>query len=136
MFQTFKTLFAGQMARDEARVRNHYALDLIDQKIRETEAGLKAAKTSLATLIQRHRTETTQTKSLASRINNLMDRARTALDKGLDDLAGETAQALAEMENEMARRSETCERLERKIASLRLKVEKAQRRLVDRKRHG
>lgn len=131
MFATLRTIFAGQAARDTEQVRSYYALDLIDQKIRETDHGLSAAKTSLAALIQRHRAERTQAHSLTKRIDGLMDRARSALDKGLDDLAAESAEAIADMENELTRRTDTVDRLDRKISSLRLKVEKAQRRMID-----
>ena len=131
MFATLKTLFAGQAARSEAQLRDHYALDLIDQKIRETEAGLNGAKASLASLIQRHRAEQTQVKNLQGRINNLMTRAKDAMDKELDDLVNETASAVADLENELARRTDTVDRLDRKITTLRLRVEKGQRRLID-----
>lgn len=131
MFQTFKTLFAGVSVQEEKRVRDIFALDLIDQKIAETEAGLNAAKGSLAALIQRHRAEEKQTKALENRIADLMERAKAALDKKLTELATETAGAVADMENELVRRKETVARLDQKITSLRLRVEKAQRRLVD-----
>ena len=131
MFQTFKTLFQGASVQSEKRVRDFYALDLIDQKIHETEQGLNAAKASLAALIQRHRAEEKQTKALENRIADLMSRAKEALDKKLTDLATETAGAVADMENELVRRKETVARLDQKITSLRLRVEKAQRRLID-----
>lgn len=131
MFSTLKTLFAGQASSSEAAVKNHYALDLIDQKIREGDAGLNAAKTTLAALIQAHRTEATQTKAQSKRITNLTDRAKTALDKGLEELAMETAGAIADMQNELVQRQETVGRLDRKIATLRLRVEKSQRQLID-----
>lgn len=131
MFQTFKTLFQGASVQSGKRVRDFYALDLIDQKIHETEQGLNAAKGSLAALIQRHRAEEKQTKALENRIADLMGRAKEALDKKLTDLATETAGAVADMENELVRRKETVARLDQKITSLRLRVEKAQRRLID-----
>lgn len=131
MFQTLKTLFNGISVQEEKRVRDLYALDLIDQKIAETESGLNGAKASLAALIQRHRAEEKQTKALENRIGDLMKRAKEALDKKLTDLATETAGAVAEMENELVRRKDTVTRLDSKITSLRLRVEKAQRRLVD-----
>ena len=131
MFQTFQTLFNGASVQSEKKVRDYYALDLIDQKIHETEAGLNAAKASLAALIQRHRAEEKQTKALENCIADLMERAKAALNKKLTDLATETAGAVADMENELVRRTETVARLDSKITSLRLRVEKAQRRLVD-----
>lgn len=48
MFRTIKTLVAGSSARTEERVRDIYSIELIDQKIREAEGGLKSAKYGLA----------------------------------------------------------------------------------------
>ena len=53
MFRTLATLINGANARAEDRVRDAFAIELIDQKIREAETSLKAAKATLATLIQR-----------------------------------------------------------------------------------
>ncbi len=46
MFATLKTLVAGSSARANERLRDHYSLELIDQKIREAQGALKAAKSS------------------------------------------------------------------------------------------
>lgn len=57
MFGTLKTLFIGASSRAEETVRDAYAIEMIDQKIREVEASLSAAKSTLASLIQRQRSE-------------------------------------------------------------------------------
>jgi len=44
MLKTLSTLIAGVNARSEDRVRDAFAIELIDQKIREAEQSLKAAK--------------------------------------------------------------------------------------------
>ncbi|MCP4820531.1 MAG: PspA/IM30 family protein, partial [Shimia sp.] len=44
MFGTLKTLIAGSNARAEENLRDHFAIELIDQKIREAGENLKAAK--------------------------------------------------------------------------------------------
>lgn len=44
MFRTLSTLIAGVSARSEDRVRDAFAIELIDQKIREAEAQLRAAQ--------------------------------------------------------------------------------------------
>ena len=68
MFKTLATLINGQNARAEDRVRDAFAIELIDQKIRETENSLRAAKATLASLIQRQRSEEKQHAALKMRI--------------------------------------------------------------------
>ena len=51
MFRTLTTLVNGANARAEERVRDHFCIELIDQKIREAEATLKAAKYSFGYLM-------------------------------------------------------------------------------------
>ncbi|MGX9357148.1 PspA/IM30 family protein [Roseobacteraceae bacterium S113] len=131
MFATLKTLMVGASARAEDNVRNVYAVELIDQKIREAGDALKGAKLSLASLIQRQRAEARQIAQLKSRIADLMARAGDALAAGRNDLAQEAATAVAEMENELASREQTEARLETRCLQLRASIEAAHRRLVD-----
>ena len=131
MFATLKTLFAGVENRADERVKDHFALELIDQKIRETEASLKAAKATLASLIQRQKSETRQVEALQNRIASMTERAKEALDAGNDALAREAADAIATMENELALRTTTSERLEQKVLRLKSSVEAGHRRIVD-----
>lgn len=53
MFSTLRTLIDGTNARANDRLKDVYAVELIEQRIREAEANLSAAKVTLATLIQR-----------------------------------------------------------------------------------
>ncbi|WP_137702950.1 PspA/IM30 family protein [Marimonas lutisalis] len=131
MFSTLRTLFSGAQARADERITDHFALELIDQKIRETEAAVKAAKATLASLIQRRNAEQRQVDALKSRIEGLMDRARAALASNDEALAAEAAQAIATMENELEGRNETLARLEQKVLRLRNSVEAGNRRVVD-----
>lgn len=131
MFATLRTLVAGSSARAEERVRDIYSIELIDQKIREATDALKSAKFTLAGLIQRERSEAGQVRALETRIQDLMDRARQALDGDREDLAREAAQAVAGMENELTVRRETLRRLETRILQLRHSIEAANRRLID-----
>jgi len=131
MFATMKTLFAGASARAEEQVRDHYSIELIDQKIRESEANLKAAKVGLASLIQRERSERRQANQIADRIAELTVRAKAAMEAGRDDMAAQAAQAIADMENERERRGETIARLETRIMQLRQSVETSNRRIID-----
>lgn len=131
MLQTFRTLFAGASARAEEQVRQQYSIELIDQKIREAQQQLKAAKLGLASLIQRERSERRQVERLAARMAELTQRAEAALEAGREDMAAQAAQAIADMENESTGRGETLARLEIRISQLRQSVETAHRRIID-----
>ena len=131
MFATLKTLFAGAQARADERITDHFALELIDQKIRETEAAVKAAKATLASLIQRRNSEERQIEALSTRIASLIERTKQALDAGDEKMAEEAAKSIAQMENELEGRGETFARLDQKIARLRNSVEAGTRRVVD-----
>lgn len=131
MFKTLATLINGQNARAEDRVRDAFAIELIDQKIRESEASLRAAKGTLASLIQRQRSEEKQRAALKTRINDLMKRAKEALEKERDDMAEEAARAIANMENELTIRQETLDRLDQKVMRLRGSIENGHRRIID-----
>ena len=131
MLSTLRTLMTGASARAEERVRDVYALEMIDQKIRETEAQLRAAKATLATLIQRQRSEQRMLEALNARIVTMTGRAQEALEADRDELAGQAAEAIATMENEAELRRATLERLEMQATRLRASVEKAHRRVID-----
>jgi phage shock protein A len=131
MFKTLATLIHGQHARAEDRVRDAFAIELIDQKIRESENSLRAAKATLASLIQRQRAEDRQHAALQTRITDLTSRAKDALDAGRDDMAQEAARAIAAMENEMSLRRSTLDRLDQKILRLRASIEAGHRRIID-----
>lgn len=131
MFGTLKTLIVGANARAEERVRDMYSIELIEQKIREATQGLKAAKVSLAALIQRKRAEENQIASLQERQHDLEARAKEALSADREDLAQEAAIAIAAMENELATRKETLRRLEARVVRLDGSVSAAHRRLED-----
>lgn len=131
MFTTIRTLFQGAGARAEERVRDVYSIELIDQKIREAQAGLQAAKTGLASLIQRQRSEARHVDGLEVRIADLTGRAQAALAGGNEALAGEAAEAIAELENERTLRRETVARLDARILRLRQTVETTNRRIID-----
>ena len=131
MFGTLRTLFAGAQARADEHITDHFALELIDQKIRETEAAVKAAKATLASLIQRRNSEERQIEALSTRIASLIERTKQALDAGDEKMAEEAAKSIAQMENELEGRGETFARLDQKIARLRNSVEAGTRRVVD-----
>lgn len=131
MISTLRTLITGANARAEETVRDKYSIELIEQKIRESEASLKGAKFSLASLIQRERSETRQIDTLKQQIVDLSARTIEAMNAGRDDLANEAAQAIADMENEANTRQDTVSQLETRVLRLRQSVETANRRIID-----
>ena len=131
MLNVLKTLLQGANARAEERLTDHFAIDLIEQKIREAEHGLTAAKNTLASLIVRQRNEDRALQGLQARLADLEGRARLALADGREDLAAEAAAAIADLENERAVRRETVAQLADRIARTRGSVEKADRRIAD-----
>ena len=131
MLRTLRTLIEGSNARADEALRNTYAIELIDQKIREAEAGLKAAKFALAGLIQKERGELRQIERIDAQLSELSNRAKLALKDGRDDLAQTAAAAIAQMENEKSVRTDTLHRLQTRVTQLRHSLERASRRLLD-----
>ncbi|ATF18762.1 PspA/IM30 family protein [Phaeobacter gallaeciensis] len=131
MFATIKTLIRGVDARAEERLSDTYAIELIDQKIRSSEADLTRAKQALAGLIQKSRMETRQLDAVSVRIADLIERAQAALADGREDLAQTAASAIAELENEEGTRRRTVDMLEQRSLQLRQSVEASHRRLMD-----
>ena len=131
MFKTLSTLIAGANARAEDRVRDAFAIELIDQKIREADTHLAAAKATLASLILRQRSELRQLDGLNGRVADLTRRAVAAMAAQELALAAEAAEAIATMENEAAIRSTTLTRLEAQILRLRTSIDAGNRRIID-----
>lgn len=131
MLGTLRTLISGANNRAEGQIRDIYAIELIDQKMKQAGDTLRAAKATLATLIQRQRAEQHLASALETRVKDMSQRASQALDAGNEALAQEAAHGIAEMENELTVRNQTLDRLGQKIDRLRLSVEAGQRRLVD-----
>lgn len=131
MFSTLKVLISGANARAEEQLRDRYSIELIDQKIREAEGNHRAAKMTLASLIQRERGEARQLANLEGRLDDLTARAKEALVAERMDLVQKAASAIAEMENERSRRQEVLAGMEARILQLRQSLETAQRRIVD-----
>ena len=131
MFAMIRTLVTGANARAEEHLRDHFAVDLLEQKIRESEAALAAAKETLAALIMRERNEKRTLETLTTRIADLEERTRQALEAENETLARDAANAIAELENERAVRQSTVDKLSNKVQRMRLSVEKTHRRIVD-----
>ena len=79
MLRTLNTLLRGLASEAEEAVIDRNALILLDQKIRDTQSGLTAAKLSLAGLVKRDRLEERQLETIAGRTADLEPRIAAAL---------------------------------------------------------
>ncbi|MGV3491489.1 MAG: PspA/IM30 family protein [Devosia sp.] len=131
MLNVLKTLLRGASARAEEQLTDHFAIDLIEQKIRESEGALALAKSTLAALIIRQRNERSVLTRLDGQVADLEDRARTALAAGREDLAADAASAIADLENERTVRQQTLEQLSDRVNRTQAAVERANRRIID-----
>lgn len=130
MLTILRTLARGSVARANERLADEFAVELIDQKVREAEAGLAAAKDTLATLIVRLKRERAALADRRKRKGDLEARTLSAMERGDDDLARSGADLIAELEGEETARAHTVSRLETRTGQLRLSIERAHRRVV------
>lgn len=131
MLDVLRTLFAGASARSDEALMDHFAIELIEQKIREADAGLNAAKNTLASLIVRQRNETFHAERLALDIVDLEKRTTLALRDERIELAERAAVTIAQLENELAIRKNTLAQLNERIDRTRQSVSRASRQIVD-----
>lgn len=131
MFQAVKTLIAGVNAQASEHFTDRFAVDLLNQKIRESEAMLANTKQTLASIILRERTERANLEALSGQIADLELRTAAALKAGSENLAIDAAAAIASLENERTLRVKTVAGLEERAQRMRLSVEKMHRRILD-----
>ncbi|QHQ33993.1 PspA/IM30 family protein [Algicella marina] len=131
MFRTLNTLMRGAAARQEEALVDRFAVDLLDQKVRDCETNLRAAKATLAALISRHRTEQRQLEAVNDRLSDMTARAEEALKAGAEDLVLKAAQAIAELENERDTRQKAVESVTARVERMRDSLDRAHRRVVD-----
>jgi phage shock protein A len=131
MLSMLKTLLNGASARADEALTDVFAIDLIEQKIREAEAALGTAKNTLASLIIRKRNEEQHFARLEAQINDLEGRAAQALAAGHEALATDAASAIALLINERAVRQQTVAQLAQRVLRTEAAVAKAHRRIID-----
>ena len=135
MFAILQALVRGGHAQLPERMKDEFAVALIDQKVREAESALSLAKDALANLLVRLRRERAALSDLRSRITDLEERTVSALRGGNEKLATNAATLIAELQGEEEARAGTVSRLEERTSQLRLSIERAHRRVVG-LRHG
>jgi len=131
MLKMFRAILAGQSVRAERSIEIQNAALIIEGKVAEAERGQSQAKTALAALITRTKSERRALGALEKRIADLESRIRQALEAQQTKLAEDAAQMLASMENERHLRQETLRRSDEKAQRLKLAIEKTHRQLID-----
>lgn len=131
MLNVLKTLFVAANARSDEALTDYFAIELIEQKIREADAGLHAAKNTLASMIVRQRNETGHAERISLDIVDLEKRTALALRDERLELAERAAATIAALENELALRRKTLAQLDERIERTRQSVGRANRQIID-----
>ncbi len=131
MLKTLTTLMRARVAEEEEALIDRNAATLLNQKIRDCEAGLSAAKATLATTLQQERLAARQLGDVRARIADLTARAEAALSADDSAMLTLAAEAIADLEGEETARAEASAAISARAARLRASVEKAHRRLRD-----
>lgn len=131
MMRTFNTILRAMNTRIEDKTKDRFAVDMLNQKIHDSHAGLKSAKLTLATLIKRQRLEEAQFVAISARINDLSERAEHALADGEENLALAAAGAIADLEDERTAREATKTAISARVERMQLSLERGTRRIAD-----
>lgn len=128
MLNLFRTLARGAAARAEEDLFDRNALLILDQQIRETRAALERSRQALAASVAGDKAEARRLAEVEGRAADLEARAVAALQGGRDDLAGDAAEAIAELEAERDAIRATRTRFAAEVARIRAVVADATRR--------
>ncbi len=130
MFKSMVTLMRGRAAAAEEAVADRHALMILDQQMRDGQAGLARLQRAMATALAEEAQETRRQDSTLARIADLEARTRAALASGQDALAHEAAEQIAglEMERDASQQARTSFAAE--IARLRRAVTQTTARLA------
>ena len=131
MLKLLQILARGNAARATEDLYDRNALLILDQQIRETRAALERSRRALALAIAGDQSEALRHAEIDARSTDLETRVIAALSGGRDDLAGEAADVLAELEAERGAIEAARARFAAEIARLRGTVSDATRRQAE-----
>lgn len=131
MFKTVLTLFRGSVAAAEEELEDRTALLILDQQMRDAAAAVERSKRSLALAIAGDQQEGRRLDATSARIADLEVRATATLDGGREDLARETAQAIANLEADRDAAMTARALFATEIARLRRHVSSAEARITE-----
>ena len=100
MLKTLVTLVRGRTAMVAEELRDHNALLILDQQMRDATGALDRAKKALAIAIAQESQEQQRQDATLASIADLETRAIAAIEAGREELATETAEAIATLEAE------------------------------------
>ncbi|MCB8835905.1 PspA/IM30 family protein [Aurantimonas sp. VKM B-3413] len=129
MFRLFTTIARGRAHEAAEAVAARHARTILDQQIREAAAALDDARRALALSEASLVREEEAVRALDVRIRDIETRVVAALDKGLEDLASDGAQEIADMECERALCREGIEKMRAEIAARRPYLRRCETRL-------
>ncbi len=131
MLKTMMTLMRGSAASAAEDLADRNALLILDQQVRDVQAGLGRAQRALAVALAEDAQEARRDEQAAARIGGLESRARAALRAGREDLATEAAHAIATLEAECQAGRQAGALFATEIARMRHAVADAERRLAE-----
>lgn len=134
MFNTIVTLLRGRSHDAAQALADANALSILRQQLRDSAAGVEAARRSVAVVIAYAERERKALPRIAAQLADLETRAMAALAQGREDLATEAAAAIAQLEAERTTAERTLATYETEIARLRQELADAETRLRDLKR--
>jgi len=120
MLAKLSALFRGAAHETAQGVVDANALKILDQEIRDADNAQGKARDDLSGLVARRRMAETELKSFQDQIAKYEGSARTALDRGQNDLALEVAGRIAELETQIGERGPLIENM--KGAEVRLRA--------------
>ena len=133
----FKQLFTLARGRSEDAGRaflDANALSLLRQQMREAADGVERSRKAVAVVMAYHDREKANLGGLETQIADLETRALEALEKEREDLAGEAAEAIADLEEEAKATRKAIATYGAEIARLRQCLKEAQAQLARLKR--
>lgn len=119
MFNTIITLVRGRSHDAAQAVADANALSILRQQLRDSAAGVEAARRSVAVVMAYAERERKSLPRINAQIADLEGRAVAALAQGREDLATEAAAAIAQLEAERATSERALATYEVEIARLR-----------------
>lgn len=129
MFNTIVTLMRGRSHDAAQALADANALSILRQQLRDSAAGVEAARRSVAVVIAYADRERKALPRIAAQLEDLESRAIAALAQGREDLATEAAAAIAQLEAERTTAERTLATYETEIVRLRQELSDAGTRL-------
>ena len=120
-----KALFDGSAAGNSGR----QSLAVLNANLRSAAGSVRAAQTALARAKAEQQLDRKRLKEIKASIEDLENRARNALLKGLEPLAREAAEAIALLEDEKSALETAVNSFDRDLATLTESLHRAQSRL-------